>query len=474
MTHVLADPAQLAHFSLGEQITKRKTVRGKRRIGILEQLEDRSVPATFNVINTNDALPANPSLYIGSLRWAVDNANANPGVDAITFNAGLTGTIILAQGPLNFTDTTGATGVNGPGAATLTVSGGSESPIATTSSGSSTTGSGLTLANGRESIDVGGGAVFNAGSLFLLDDVFANNSSVTGNGGAVTSTGLLTIQSSSFLGNSAVNGGAICYASALAAASTITDSTFSNNTASADGGGLRSSGVINISSSTFDHNHASNGGGIVNMTPGSMTIANSNFVANTTSGSGGGLYNAKGVLSIVNSTFTQNTATGTGGGIFNAGTFISGTIPIAFTNSIVAGNTAGLTNDLWGVATPGSSFNIIGTDNTANLTNGVNGNQITDAVFLGSLGNYGGPTATAPLLPGSPALNAGTSSGAPATDQRGVPRVGAVEGDVHLQHAHHRQPHDQHDLLRRRDIPAQWPGVDRSTGSSLRRRARSA
>jgi hypothetical protein len=31
------------------------------------------------------------------------------------------------------------------------------------------------------------------------------------------------------------------------------------------------------------------------------------------------------------------------------------------------------------------------------------------------------------LLPGSPAIDAGTSTGAPATDQRGVARVGAVD-----------------------------------------------
>src|SRR6516225_4357038 len=32
-----------------------------------------------------------------------------------------------------------------------------------------------------------------------------------------------------------------------------------------------------------------------------------------------------------------------------------------------------------------------------------------------------------PLLPGSPAIDAGTSTGAPASDQRGQPRVGAVD-----------------------------------------------
>src|SRR5262249_49090076 len=47
--------------------------------------------------------------------------------------------------------------------------------------------------------------------------------------------------------------------------------------------------------------------------------------------------------------------------------------------------------------------------------------------LLAPLGNYGGPTQTMPLLPGSPAIDAGTSTGAPTVDQRGQARVGAVD-----------------------------------------------
>jgi hypothetical protein len=48
---------------------------------------------------------------------------------------------------------------------------------------------------------------------------------------------------------------------------------------------------------------------------------------------------------------------------------------------------------------------------------------------LGTLGNYGGPTPTIPLLTGSPAIDAGNPSGCTdgngnllKTDQRGMPR----------------------------------------------------
>ena len=48
--------------------------------------------------------------------------------------------------------------------------------------------------------------------------------------------------------------------------------------------------------------------------------------------------------------------------------------------------------------------------------------------LLAPLGNYGGPTQTMALLPGSPAIDAGASGpNIPATDQRGLGRVGAVD-----------------------------------------------
>ena len=76
------------------------------------------------------------------------------------------------------------------------------------------------------------------------------------------------------------------------------------------------------------------------------------------------------------------------------------------TNTIVAGNNGG---DVSG-GSPGGANNLIG------------GNPL-----LAALGDYGGPTFTMPPLPGSPAIGGGTTTGAPATDQRGQPRTGTID-----------------------------------------------
>jgi hypothetical protein len=57
------------------------------------------------------------------------------------------------------------------------------------------------------------------------------------------------------------------------------------------------------------------------------------------------------------------------------------------------------------------------------------GDSFTDPK-LGPLADNGGPTLTVALLPGSPAIDAGNTSLAPATDQRGVPRPFSLAADI--------------------------------------------
>ncbi len=106
-------------------------------------------------------------------------------------------------------------------------------------------------------------------------------------------------------------------------------------------------------------------------------------------------------MSLTNCTVSGNTAYDIGGGLANYDT-------LSLTNTIVAGNNGGDVVDSGGSQT--GSNNLIG------------GN-----LLLSPLGDYGGPTATMALLPGSPAIGGGTSTGAPSLDQRGQPRSGHVD-----------------------------------------------
>ena len=130
---------------------------------------------------------------------------------------------------------------------------------------------------------------------------------------------------------------------------------------------------------------------------------------------GGGLY-VGGTLALTNCTVSGNSANN-GGGLLGGGA-------ITLTNTIVAGQTSG--GDVSG--TVSGTNNLIGTGGSGGLVDGVDGNLVGVAdPGLAPLGNYGGTSLTMALLPGSPAIDAGTGAGAPATDQRGYARVGAVD-----------------------------------------------
>ena len=208
---------------------------------------------------------------------------------------------------------------------------------------------------------------------------------------------------------------------------TINNGTISGNTSfviicCAYGAGIYNGGVLTINNSTISGNDtgcghigcATQGAGIYNV--GKAVINNSTIVGNIAYGhflatQGGGIYNV-GVALINNSTLNGNVAT-LGGGIYGLAWF---------QNSIVAGN--GKINCS---RTQNSHGYNLSSDNTCNFS-GPGDRNSTDPL-LGTLGNYGGPTQTIPLLIGSPAIDAGNPSGCTdrqghllKTDQRGYPR----------------------------------------------------
>ena len=95
--------------------------------------------------------------------------------------------------------------------------------------------------------------------------------------------------SSNFNHNTAGYGGAICYGDGTLNG-TLTDSTFTGNTATNDGGALLwGQGKVNLANSTFNDNKANRGGAIYFIIPGVMNncnFANNKWINNNTKSNG--------------------------------------------------------------------------------------------------------------------------------------------------------------------------------------------
>ncbi|HEX6278727.1 MAG TPA: choice-of-anchor Q domain-containing protein, partial [Pyrinomonadaceae bacterium] len=351
------------------------------RFALARFLPDSS-PATITVINTNDS-------GAGSLRQAL--VDATPG-STINFNPNVFSTrqtITLTSGQLvidrNLT-------IQGPGANLLSISGNGSSRVLYINNGVTASLEGMTI---RDGIIVPGGI-----------------------GGGILNQGVLTVSKCSISRN-------------------ISPEIFLLHGA---GAGIYndSSGTLTINDSTVSENKVSDsegnshGGGIAN-NQGTVTINNSTVSSNE-SHAGNGIFNSQGTLTINNSTIFGNTAFfgigDTGGGIYT----FQGTVMLR--NTIVASNTGG---DIGGGTVATASHNLIGdADSSSGIQNGVNGNIVGVNPLLGPLRNNGGPTMTHALRPASHAINAGNDcvltangcgDGSPAfaTDQRGMPRNGAVD-----------------------------------------------
>ena len=138
-----------------------------------------------------------------------------------------------------------------------------------TSAGDTVTVDRLHFRNGRVSgDDVRGGAIrLNPSAhLRVTDSLFVNNRSMNSHGGAIATTGTgsepgtLTISGSTFYSNHGLDGGAIM-AVFTSGASTISNSTFVENTAVRSGGAISGSfAVVTATNSTFIDNSAGDGG----------------------------------------------------------------------------------------------------------------------------------------------------------------------------------------------------------------------
>ncbi len=309
-----------------------------------------------------------------SLRDAIAAADVNNGgAGTITFKSGLTGTITLAS---SLPYLIGQISIQGPGANLITVSGAGSSNVGAIFyiAGGTIGIYGLTIAHGTTATGFGGG-IFNptGATLTLSNCVLFNNSAGSGFGGGIFNEGALTVSNSTFSTNSANTGGAGEGGAIFSENGTLTVnySTFSGNTSAGDGGAIIVVGSGNIANSTFSGNQANSGGAIATL---------------------------GGTTTVVNSIFSGNSAGFSGGALFNAGSLNAN-------QNLFYNNLANNASDC---------FNCTPTNSVPNDPN----------PNLAPLGNYGGPTPTMLPLPASPAICAASSSLVPTgitKDQRGFP-----------------------------------------------------
>ena len=418
--------------------------------------------ATFNVTNLNDT-------GAGSLRDAIDQANAAAGADTITFQSGLSGTIgVGAQMEIQQ-----GLAIQGPGPAAITLDGGDADRILYGSAGAEVTISGLTLANGNAGTESGGAAAFYGGAI-TLDDVVVTGSTASRGAGVFGALNDVTITDSRFSGNSASYSGGGFATDGYSGVSpddaiAIRGSTFADNDAVTTGGGvsLYDSYVdVLVDSTTISGNEVTgnggsdyeNGGGIWfedTYNQQTTTLSNSTVSGNSAPDTGGGVSfgeNFYAATQVVNSTIVDNSAT-EGGGIQFAD--ISGPEAFALVDSTVTGNTGGgvmrgyqsgtanlvdapldvsssiVADNAGGdfIVTPTASGDLtlgnvlLGDATGVTYTPSPAGSNIVGAdPQLGALADNGGPTKTRLPALTSPAIDAGLANGL-TTDQRGLART---------------------------------------------------
>ncbi len=162
------------------------------------------------------------------------------------------------------------------------------------------------------------------------------------------------------------------------------------------------------------------------------TLTNVTFSNNSAFWQGGGLYNDNSNPVLTSVTFSGNSITKipapfNGGGIYNYNNSSPTLKNVIIANSPTGGDCVNASSTL----NAASSNNLIEDATYAcGLSNGVNGNIIGSDPNIGPLANNDGFTQTHALLAGSSAIDAGNDVSCPLTDQRGVMRPFGLHCDI--------------------------------------------
>jgi hypothetical protein len=387
----------------------------------VEQLEDRAVPAVFNVNSLADIL--NPAPGTVTLRSAIQQANHTPGGNTINLTVAGTYKIALA-GANEIANATGdfdilASGgnlsiVNASGGHVAIDGGGldrifdinptfdANHPTATPNF--KVTLQGLTLQHGVTApvsgTIQGGGAIQDTGNASLeLDNCVVTGNVASGAGGGilmqntVNTPWTLTLNNTVVSGNHAGDaGGGI---DTLGSGKVIvTNSQLTDNTCVNQGAAIwldtidNASAALTLTSSLVNRNVAFLGatGALGAAGNGAVAIVSSTVRDNYSGSTGGGFGDENGLanLTILNSQFIDNTAMTNGGGVQAGG---QGTT-VTISGSLFAGNTAGGKGG--GLFASGGTVTVTNTrftDNSAGNGGGIEDQAAMLTLFFDQLDN---------------------------------------------------------------------------------------
>lgn len=242
------------------------------------------------------------------------------------------------------------------------------------------------------------GAICSDGNAKVTDCLFSDNVSA-GDGGAMGVGGTATVTNSTFTGNKGRNSGAIHVGKAGSA--TVEGGSFSGNQATNGYGGAISAwgGTLNVTGAAFTGNSATQSGGAILGYKGGasiVTLTNCTFTDNTADVQGGALAAWESMNTVINCTFTNNSAT-VGGAIHLNN---QATSKLVVTGGTFTGNKA--TNGAGGaicasaknpqVEISGAAFNQNNAsgDGGAICASATVGVKVSDCTFTGNTANQGG------------------------------------------------------------------------------------
>ena len=214
--------------------------------------------------------------------------------------------------------------------------------------------------------------------------------------GAIFVEGHLDVNDSSFANmSSPYNASVISTYAGYAPVITITNSHFTNNSATSEDGAIsvNSPGILTVTNSTFTGNSLSNnttyGGAAITLHSGTTgTISGSTFENNTSAGLGGAIFNESGgTLTVTDSEFNSNTAAAYGGAIYSEGSLTASSSTF-FANQA----TLGLGGAISMMYNPANIRNSTFVNNTANEAGALfaEGGQVSNSTFWNNINTTSG------------------------------------------------------------------------------------